>query len=732
MATVYGNTVNSRWCAYMNYWTSETATTITLTAECCLQVNNYSVSYNNVTGDVSIDFSVNNSAKKSINKSYGAGTTYYSFCSASKTFTKTKSAQSKAFSAGVTFGAGSGYWPGTSRAYANLTVPAIASYTVSYNANGGTGAPGAQTKWYGENLTLSSTKPTRTGYTFLRWSTTFSSGTVTFNPGGTYSYNSGATLYAVWQANTYSIKFNANGGSGAPGAQTKTYGQTLYLSSTRPTRTNYNFKGWATSASATTAQYQPGGAFTTNAATTLYAVWELAYVKPRITNLNADRCTSDGTLSEEGQYAKVTFNWATDKTVSSIKIVCNGVTSSASGSGTSGSVSIVVGANALSTENQYEIEVTVADASGSTMVPTTIAPMTYIMDFEPGGSVAFGGPASPASNNKAIRFYNGIVNHEPPMVTTARATEGYGSAGYNKVLTFTNAGNYANSSIEITLVQRARHICKISLYMANSNSTNLTVGSAVGISYSNAFGGSSVFYRNPSANVLEIWVHKTEAYDLTSVANVYYDRFYMAGLTYSTIQDYSSSLPSGATAIGVRSLLGVPYATQGSYYGMTLPDGSSTNWMRTTYNGLIPYAASTDSPSALGTSTWCFGYAWINELNWNGSGLRGQVMKQIWSGTWNAGSITVSGLSKYNLIVFTTLSNNQHHGIGMRVPGSNYWSLFNVNARTDDGLVFNSIIATQSGSTLTMNKNAHAIWRTSTSSVANSQDGTIYKIYGVL
>lgn len=79
---------------------------------------------------------------------------------------------------------------------------------------------------------------------------------------------------------TYTVSFNANGGSGAPSSQTKTYGSTLYLSSTRPTRTNYNFKGWGTSSSATSASYQPGGAYTSNSGITLYAVWELAVSAP--------------------------------------------------------------------------------------------------------------------------------------------------------------------------------------------------------------------------------------------------------------------------------------------------------------------------------------------------------------------------------------------------------------------------------------------------------------------
>ena len=39
----------------------------------------------------------------------------------------------------------------------NVTVPAWTSYTITYNANGGSGAPGSQTKWKDQPLTLSST-----------------------------------------------------------------------------------------------------------------------------------------------------------------------------------------------------------------------------------------------------------------------------------------------------------------------------------------------------------------------------------------------------------------------------------------------------------------------------------------------------------------------------------------------------------------------------------------------
>ena len=170
---------------------------------------------------------------------------------------------------------------GTMTVSTSYTIPALTKYTVSYNANGGSGAPSSQTKYYGKSLTLSSTKPTRTGYTFKGWATS-SSGSVTYASGASYTANASVTLYAIWQANTYAIKYNANGGTGAPASQTKTYGVTLTLSSTKPTRasinddgvtTTYTFKGWATSSTATTVAYTAGSKYTANASITLYAVW---------------------------------------------------------------------------------------------------------------------------------------------------------------------------------------------------------------------------------------------------------------------------------------------------------------------------------------------------------------------------------------------------------------------------------------------------------------------------
>lgn len=386
--------------------------------------------------------------------------------SGTKTITKTTSNQNISFSVSFTFNATwSGSYAGTKSASGSITVSAKPSYKISYNANGGSGAPSSQTKWYGQNLTLSNTKPTRTGYSFLGWSTSSSATSATWPAGGTYTANASDTLYAVWKANTYTVKYNANGGSGAPGNQTKTYGKTLTLSSVKPTRTNYNFKGWGTSASSTTVSYAPGASYTKNASVTLYAIWELAYTPPRIKNFSVDRCNISGELGEEGTYALVVFNWETDESVVSVKIewkVSSDETYSKTfvipSSGTSGSVSEIIGEGLLDTEYVYNVLVTIEDQNGTSSSRKNLPQMAFIIDFLAGGKgVAFGKPAELEDtldvnmylkNRKDVRFDTSvsILGIKPsteeltevftPQNSSGNTVIGYGN--YEKKQGYTN------------------------------------------------------------------------------------------------------------------------------------------------------------------------------------------------------------------------------------------------------------------------------------------------------
>ena len=86
-------------------------------------------------------------------------------------------------------------------------------YTISYNANGGSNAPGDQSKIENKSISLSSSKPTRTGYTFVNWNTKKDGSGTTYKAGASYNGNANLTLYAQWRINKVYIKLDANGGS---------------------------------------------------------------------------------------------------------------------------------------------------------------------------------------------------------------------------------------------------------------------------------------------------------------------------------------------------------------------------------------------------------------------------------------------------------------------------------------------------------------------------------------
>lgn len=75
------------------------------------------------------------------------------------------------------------------------------TWSITYNANGGYNAPAKQTANVGQSITITYSKPTRSGYTFLGWST-WSGATepeAMFTPGYSYKSDYDLTLYAVWK-----------------------------------------------------------------------------------------------------------------------------------------------------------------------------------------------------------------------------------------------------------------------------------------------------------------------------------------------------------------------------------------------------------------------------------------------------------------------------------------------------------------------------------------------------
>ena len=414
MATKYGSLKNSYWKAFMSYSTDSDSDSYTVTVSAAGPYAS--------EGWVNYKFEMDLSATGKSTSSYGPWQSKidkgakHDFISSNKVykFEKGTSAATKTIKAAVTNkNTGS-----VSTATLTVTVPALAKYTISYNANGGSGAPGSQTKYYGKTLKLSSTKPVRTGYAFKGWSKS-STGSVAFASGASYTTNASDTLYAVWEANTYTMKLDANGGSGGTGSVTKTYGQAVTLPTSVPTKQNYNFKGWAPTANATSATWSAGGSYTENITSdvTLYAVWELAYIQPQISNLVAMRMDSSGAMDDTGTYAKVRFDWksgtngqaAIVPTQIKIEMRESGTTGyvavyTNTPTATSGSITSSLIAN-VDTTKQYDVLVTITDSMGSGSRSTYVSKAKFVIDVNRDGTgIAFGETADDGKEQMSVNL----------------------------------------------------------------------------------------------------------------------------------------------------------------------------------------------------------------------------------------------------------------------------------------------------------------------------------------
>ena len=142
------------------------------------------------------------------------------------------------------------------------------TYTVNFNANGGSTSTASKTVTYDSTYGTLPT-PTRTGYTFAGWYNSASGGSqVTSST--KVSITATQTLYARWTANSYTVKFDSQGGSSISD-KSVTYDST-YGALSSPTKTGYTFAGWYNSASGGT-QVTSSTKVSITVTQTLYARW---------------------------------------------------------------------------------------------------------------------------------------------------------------------------------------------------------------------------------------------------------------------------------------------------------------------------------------------------------------------------------------------------------------------------------------------------------------------------
>jgi uncharacterized repeat protein (TIGR02543 family) len=155
-------------------------------------------------------------------------------------------------------------------------------HTVTFDANGGTVSPASKSVTY---LSTYGTLPvpTQPGYTFDGWYTDATGGTK-IEATTEVNLTADASLYARWTAKSYTVTFDANGGTVSPTSATVTY-QSPYGALPVPTRSGYRFDGWFTAKTGGT-QVKAGDTVSLADDATLYARW--SYTTPLKVNLTFD------------------------------------------------------------------------------------------------------------------------------------------------------------------------------------------------------------------------------------------------------------------------------------------------------------------------------------------------------------------------------------------------------------------------------------------------------------
>ncbi|GHT22873.1 hypothetical protein AGMMS4957_13650 [Bacteroidia bacterium] len=162
--------------------------------------------------------------------------------------------------------------------YAQWVDESVPTYTVTYNANGGSGTPPtSQTVASGVNVYIVGQGDlSYTGKIFSGWNTNTDGSGTTYTAGASLTLTTNTTLYAQWVGESYTVTYNSNGGSGTPPtSQTVASGVNVYIAGQGDlSYTGKNFSGWNTNADGTGTTYAAGASLTLTVNTTLYAQWK--------------------------------------------------------------------------------------------------------------------------------------------------------------------------------------------------------------------------------------------------------------------------------------------------------------------------------------------------------------------------------------------------------------------------------------------------------------------------
>ncbi len=507
----------------------------------------------------------------------------------------------------------------TSLVSGTISTPS-SGYTVTFDANGGTGSMSNQTASVATNLTANAF--TRAGYTFAGWNTAAGGGGTAYADGASFPFTANTTLYAQWTANNNTVTFDGNGATGGSTAtQTIATAATASLTSNGYTRTGFTFDGWGTSSGGPVV-YTDGASYTMGTTNvTLYAQWTAVgsftvtfdanggsgsmsnQTASSATNLTTNSFTragytfsgwntaagGGGTAFADGASYPFTANatlyaqWTLIPTISAGTLTSFGSQCTGSSYGPN---SFTITGSGLTTAN-----VTVAALSGFTYSTTAGGTYTTSLSLVQGGG----------SYSQAI-----YVRFDPVAVATYDGNIVVGGGGASSINvaavgsginTATTVNTPTSSAITTTTATLGGNIASIGCGNATvrgvewSTSIGFANGSGTQVTSSGSFGA----------------VPFTEAVTgLPAGTTVYYHAFatnsggtsYSAEASFTTLKAEPTNFPT-AFACGTTTTTAIPLSWAAAT-GAVTPDGYLVKWSLTSYAAITDPADGTAQANGAG------------------------------------------------------------------------------------------------------------------------------------
>lgn len=313
---------------------------------------------------------------------------------------------------------------GNDTLYAHWT---INSYTLTYQPTGGTVSPASKTLTYGAAYGDLPT-PARTGYTFTGWYTSETGGSQVSS--STTMGAGNRTIFAHWTIKSYTLTFDANGGTVDPNSRMVNY-NSQYGELPTPIRKGYTSNGWFT-ASAGGSRVSSSTIMGTKDVT-IYAQWSIAHAIPVIGMIRAYRADETGKRDDGGTYLNISFNWDIPQEGCTIKQIT--IEAKEKDASTYTEIynladidptedidnpfvieGLRFGSNNFDINTYYNLKITIVDSGDVVQTKTSfLSPAFFTMDILKGGhGIAFGAPAETEEFKVAMpaNFTNGLTVNE--------------------------------------------------------------------------------------------------------------------------------------------------------------------------------------------------------------------------------------------------------------------------------------------------------------------------------